>query len=552
MADNWMRLLKSKNGLNGQLLVKIAQSLDDKNIAIPTTYTKDNEFTKALKSREGIDGEFLAMVAQVMPLQTALDPNEQDLTKIVAAINASMNTIDTHSTKHDQHTTSISDLTKEQNSHKSSIAQLQSQINDAAKSLTYDDKSGKLDLKDGTGSVLSTVYIQSGGGGTPTVPVTGVTLSVTDHFIQVGETKQLGYIISPDNATNKDVRWSTNNAGVAAVASNGTIHGLGVGTATITVTTIDGGKTSSCTVNVAPAVIAVNSVTVDFASRTLHPGEFFQATATVLPVNATNRAVTWETTDNTTVSIDEMGLMEAHKEGSVNITVRSVQDPTKFATVPVNVVDINTTPDWIPVTPDMMWTNGSRVITKDANGIISATPAPAAWDSAFGIDNVVSATRFRAKRWAYWLIIGGSKLEQKYTIMGIGRSGSTSATRNGLTGQLVDWDNKTQTMNVRYTSADVKVQVPAMTSKILQKDDYIMIEAVPPTSARVSLKQTGDTEYKEWFTINLANYPLCQNMALGSLSGTVVGISGAETSSGGVISTHLHQDLEYIDTIVTP
>jgi uncharacterized protein YjdB len=59
-------------------------------------------------------------------------------------------------------------------------------------------------------------------------------------------------IVAPDNATNKGVQWSSNNTGVADINPNGYVTAVSPGTATITTTTIDGGKTATCIVTVNP------------------------------------------------------------------------------------------------------------------------------------------------------------------------------------------------------------------------------------------------------------------------------------------------------------
>ena len=88
---------------------------------------------------------------------------------------------------------------------------------------------------------------------TPTdVKVTGVSLSQVSVSLSIDETFKLDAILSPANATDKSVTWSSSDPSVVAV-SNGMIKGLKIGTATITVTTIDGGYTAVCLVTVKAA-----------------------------------------------------------------------------------------------------------------------------------------------------------------------------------------------------------------------------------------------------------------------------------------------------------
>lgn len=87
--------------------------------------------------------------------------------------------------------------------------------------------------------------------GTTTVPVTGVSVSPTTMTLtSIGETQKLTTTITPDNASNKGVSYLSSNTSVATVGADGTVRAVSEGTATITVTTDDGGKTATCTVTV--------------------------------------------------------------------------------------------------------------------------------------------------------------------------------------------------------------------------------------------------------------------------------------------------------------
>ena len=96
--------------------------------------------------------------------------------------------------------------------------------------------------------VAKTVWMQS-------IQPTSVTLSQSTCALSVGDSELLTATVSPDYATNKSVSWSTSDATVATVSSTGLVTALGVGTATITATTVDGGKTATCTVTVKPGYV---------------------------------------------------------------------------------------------------------------------------------------------------------------------------------------------------------------------------------------------------------------------------------------------------------
>lgn len=83
-----------------------------------------------------------------------------------------------------------------------------------------------------------------------TVHVTGVTLNKNSMTLNSGSSETLVATVSPSNADDKSVTWSSNNTSVATVNSSGLVSGVTSGSATITVTTTDGGYTAQCSVSV--------------------------------------------------------------------------------------------------------------------------------------------------------------------------------------------------------------------------------------------------------------------------------------------------------------
>ena len=165
-------------------------------------------------------------------------------------------------------------------------------------------------------------------------PVTGVTLDKTSATLTEGDELTLTATINPDNATNKNVTWSSSNSAVASV-SNGKVTALKAGKATITVKTDDGGKTATCEVTVNAKVYPVISVSLDKTSATLTEGDVFTLTAIVNPDNATNKNITWSSSDNTVASVSN-GKVTALKAGKATITVKT-DDGGKTATCEVTV-----------------------------------------------------------------------------------------------------------------------------------------------------------------------------------------------------------------------
>lgn len=102
--------------------------------------------------------------------------------------------------------------------------------------------------QDGAKTATSAITVTSSN-----VAVTSVSLSPSTVSLSVGATQQLTATVLPSNATNKNVSYSSNNTGVATVNASGLVTAVSNGTATITVTTADGNKTSTCAVTVSTA-----------------------------------------------------------------------------------------------------------------------------------------------------------------------------------------------------------------------------------------------------------------------------------------------------------
>ena len=173
------------------------------------------------------------------------------------------------------------------------------------------------------------------------IPVTGVSLDKTSlSFNAAGQSDTLTATVEPANATNRDVTWSSSNTAVATV-NNGVVTAVGDGTAVITVTTVDGGKTATCTVTVNTS-IAVEGVSLDTTSLYMtKAGQSAQLTATIEPDNATNRNVTWSSSNTAAATVNN-GVVTAVGNGTAVITVTTADGgKTATCTVTVLIGDLN-------------------------------------------------------------------------------------------------------------------------------------------------------------------------------------------------------------------
>ncbi len=154
-------------------------------------------------------------------------------------------------------------------------------------------------------------------------PVTGINIAPTALNLDVSASGQLTPTIAPSNATNQNIIWTSSNPAVATVNNTGLVTGVSSGTATITGTTQNGGRTTSSTVSVG-INIPVASVTVSPTSLQLTPGQLAQITSVIAPVNATNSNVNWSSSNTSIATVDASGMVTAIAPGSATITATSV------------------------------------------------------------------------------------------------------------------------------------------------------------------------------------------------------------------------------------
>lgn len=150
--------------------------------------------------------------------------------------------------------------------------------------------------------------------------VQSVSLNTTYSDLSVGDTIKLNATISPSNAENKNVKWTTSNSSVATVDSNGNVKGLKNGVATITVTTDDQAKTAICTVNVHSD--KVTGISLDKNSYILGVGETITITPKITPSTAKNPNYTITSSNPDIVSVNGKSI-QANKQGEATITFKT-------------------------------------------------------------------------------------------------------------------------------------------------------------------------------------------------------------------------------------
>ena len=209
---------------------------------------------------------------------------------------------------------------------------------------TVSDKGVVTAVKAGTASITATSTLTPDKKASCTVTVepqfihvTAISLDKTALTLEQGESASLVCTISPANASDDSVTWSSSDEKVAKVDASGLVTAVSAGTATIIVTANDNGKRDSCTVTVVPPPVLVSSITLSQTSATLAFGQTLALTATVLPEDATDPSVVWTSSNEKVATVSNGTVTAGSTAGTVTITAKSQSTPQVSAICTVEV-----------------------------------------------------------------------------------------------------------------------------------------------------------------------------------------------------------------------
>ena len=160
----------------------------------------------------------------------------------------------------------------------------------------------------------------------------------SEVMLDVGEFVTLTALVAPENATDKGLNWQSSDASVAEVVK-GRVVARGAGVATITVTANDG-QGASATVTVKVTVLP-ESVTLNCDDKYIAVGQKTNITATVLPADATDTALTYEADNPAVATVDENGRVTGLKEGVVTVTAKTSNNVTASVSFYVTAATID-------------------------------------------------------------------------------------------------------------------------------------------------------------------------------------------------------------------
>lgn len=222
-------------------------------------------------------------------------------------------------------------------------------INSSTGLLTAGANAGSVSIVATAGGVASTGYAVTI---TAPVLVSGIVVSGTTLAMTVGgSTQSLTAAVSPANAANKALAWSSSNTAVATVSVSGVVTAVANGSATITATSTDGsnvaGSYGPITVTTLVSSVAIVDASGATSKTLTDRGQTVQLVATVSPVGASNTAITWASSNTAVATVSVSGLVTAVDSGSATITATSVEGSkvsnaySLTVSIPVASVDIS-------------------------------------------------------------------------------------------------------------------------------------------------------------------------------------------------------------------
>lgn len=173
-------------------------------------------------------------------------------------------------------------------------------------------------------------FEQTGGSGS-------LYLSQSAMALKKGEAKMLTAFMSSVSGAQAAVTWKSSNSSVATISASGRVQAVAAGTAVITAAHKGSGKTAKCTVTVTEAKIPVSKVTLNTNAIKWPVGRSGSFTATVLPSNATNKAVAWRSSNTKVATVSSTGKLTAVAPGMATITCTAQDGSGKYATCKVTV-----------------------------------------------------------------------------------------------------------------------------------------------------------------------------------------------------------------------
>lgn len=221
--------------------------------------------------------------------------------------------------------------------------------------------------------------------------VTKISLSKTKVTLYTNEKLTLKAKITPSNASNKKVKWSTSSSKIATVSSKGVVTPKKAGKVTITCAATDGSKKkATCAVTV-KKFVKVTAVKLNATSKSIYVGKTYTLKATVSPSGATNKTVKWTSSNTKVATVSTKGVVKGVKAGTATITCAATDGSGKKTTCKVTIKNLPVSSITLSKTSITVYPTKSYTLTATVSPS-DATNKAVKWTSSDTTAATVSST----------------------------------------------------------------------------------------------------------------------------------------------------------------
>lgn len=178
-------------------------------------------------------------------------------------------------------------------------------------------------------------------------PVTSMEFERPSITVYKNDVQKLNLICMPGDTTDS-ITYSTSNSSVVSVSGDGTATAEAAGSCIITAKASSGVK-AYCTVKVVDYPVIVTAIELDQSKHDMFVGEVFKLQSTITPSNATNKSVSWASTDETVATVSQGGTVEAKGAGKTVVTATTENGIIAYCVVNVaGVASANLSKIYVP------------------------------------------------------------------------------------------------------------------------------------------------------------------------------------------------------------
>ena len=338
--------------------------------------------------------------------------------------------------------------------------------------------------------------------------MTGVSVDPQELSLITGDKAIIKAIITPADATDKSIIWSSSDKNIATVDSNGEVTALKAGNAEIYAVTNDGGKKAICRIGIRQLS---EGITIEPEEIEIYTGETSQLNATLFPENTSDKTLKWESSNTSIVTVDQTGLIRAIKAGSATISVTSTDGGNHSATCTVTVKQHVTS---VSISPSSLSLHNGQTSTLNATVLPSdATDKTLSWKSS----DVSVAT-----------------VDDSGNVTGIGR-GRTTVTATSRDGEL-------------ESKCEVEVRQLAEGISIDESDVTLYTGESAELSATVLPEDTSDKTV-QWSSSNTAVATVDQNGIITAIKAGTATIKATSTDGSNVSASCTVTVLQHVNGI---